>query len=111
MKRLSVLCFAMLLCIGLLAGCAYEEVPPSSESASSQTSLPVSEPPQSSEESNGASEETSPESGDTSAGTPTVYMTTDISAEGLMAIYEALGASPSGNIAVKLSTFSGGYES
>ncbi len=36
--------------------------------------------------------------------TPVVYMTTDISAEGLMAIYEALGASPEGNIAVKLST-------
>ena len=35
---------------------------------------------------------------------PVVYMTTDISAEGLMAIYEALGASPEGKIAVKLST-------
>ncbi len=35
---------------------------------------------------------------------PIVYMTEDISAEGLVAIYEALGASPSGNIAVKLST-------
>lgn len=35
---------------------------------------------------------------------PVVYMTTDISAERLMAVYEALGASPSGNIAVKLST-------
>lgn len=35
---------------------------------------------------------------------PVVYMTTDISAEGLIAVYEALGASPSGNIAVKLST-------
>lgn len=37
-------------------------------------------------------------------GTPVVYMTTDISSGGLMAIYEALGASPSGSIAVKLST-------
>lgn len=35
---------------------------------------------------------------------PVVYMTTDISSEGLMAIYEALQASPAGNIAVKLST-------
>ena len=35
---------------------------------------------------------------------PVVYMTSDISAGGLMAIYEALQASPSGNIAVKLST-------
>lgn len=31
-------------------------------------------------------------------------MTTDIRSEGLMAIYEALGASPTGNVAVKLST-------
>ncbi len=37
-------------------------------------------------------------------GTPVVYMTTDISSDGLMAIYEALGALPSGSIAVKLST-------
>lgn len=35
---------------------------------------------------------------------PVVYMTTDISAEGLMEVYEALGASPSGSIAIKLST-------
>lgn len=31
-------------------------------------------------------------------------MTTDISAESLIAIYEALEANPRGNIAVKLST-------
>ena len=35
---------------------------------------------------------------------PVVYMTTEINAESLMAVYEALGASPSGRIAVKLST-------
>lgn len=104
MKRLSVLCLTMLLCIGMLAGCASEESPVSSNSSSSETSQPVSEPAQSSEESDGVSEEDSDESGATSTGTPTVYMTTDISAEGLMAVYEALGASPSGNIAVKLST-------
>ena len=33
---------------------------------------------------------------------PAVYMTTDLSAEGLLAVYGALEASPSGNIAVKL---------
>lgn len=36
--------------------------------------------------------------------TSVVYMTTDLSAEGLLAVYGALEASPSGNIAVKLST-------
>lgn len=35
---------------------------------------------------------------------PVVYMTMEINAESLMAVYEALGASPSGRIAVKLST-------
>src|SRR5699024_10736560 len=37
-------------------------------------------------------------------GDPVVYMTADISSEGLIAVYEALEASPTGNIAVKLST-------
>ncbi len=36
--------------------------------------------------------------------TPVVYMTRDISSDGLMKIYQALSASPSGKIAVKLST-------
>ena len=35
---------------------------------------------------------------------PAVYMTTDISPEGLMAVYEALGWEPTGKLAVKLST-------
>ena len=38
------------------------------------------------------------------ADAPTVYMTTDISPEGLMATYEALNWSPTGSVAVKLST-------
>ena len=35
---------------------------------------------------------------------PTVYFTSDISAEGLVKIYEQLGWTPSGNVAVKIST-------
>lgn len=104
MKRISVLCLAILLCIGMLAGCASEEAPVSSGTNSSEASQSASEPQQSAEESEGTSEETPTESRDTSTGTPTVYMTTDISAEGLIAIYEALHASPSGNITVKFST-------
>lgn len=42
--------------------------------------------------------------GTESSDSPTVYMTADISSEGLIAVYEALQASPEGNIAVKLST-------
>ena len=40
-----------------------------------------------------------------SAGAPVVYMTADISPEGLMAVYEALGREAAGeNVAVKIST-------
>ena len=35
---------------------------------------------------------------------PVVYFTSDISAEGLVRIYEALGWTPEGNVAVKIST-------
>ena len=35
---------------------------------------------------------------------PVVYFTSDISPEGLMAVYEALGWTPTGNVAVKVST-------
>lgn len=41
---------------------------------------------------------------DDPAAVPMVYMTNDISPESLMAVYEALGAAPSGRIAIKLST-------
>ena len=35
---------------------------------------------------------------------PKVYMTTDISAEGLVKVYDALGVEPQGNVAIKIST-------
>lgn len=60
-----------------------------------ETMVSAEQPSEAASES-GASEEASAD--------PIVYMTTDISSEGLIAVYEALGASPSGNIAVKLST-------
>jgi uncharacterized Fe-S center protein len=40
----------------------------------------------------------------TESGASVVYMTADISAEGLLAVYLALGASPAGEVAVKIST-------
>ena len=50
--------------------------------------------------------DTSPQenTADTNHGTPVVYMTSDISPEGLMAVYNAMGWTPAGNVAVKLST-------
>lgn len=97
MKKLYSFGMAMLLITIMLTGCTSEEPSDSAESIPSESS--VSEP-----ESSQPTAETSgqPESSDD--GTPIVYMTTDISAEGLVAVYEALEASPSGNVAVKLST-------
>ena len=48
-----------------------------------------------------ASEAATPGSQD---GSPVVYFTSDISAEGLVKVYEALGWTPTGNVAVKIST-------
>lgn len=48
---------------------------------------------------------TAPESGEDNASpAPAVYMTTDISPEGLLAVYAALGREADGNVAVKIST-------
>lgn len=60
----------------------------------------ISEPIQ---ESGGAVASGTVQKEDTKA-VPIVYMTTDISPEGLMAVYEALGWEATGNVAVKLST-------
>ncbi len=42
--------------------------------------------------------------GQTNTDAPTVYMTSDISPEGMMSVYNALGWQPTGKVAVKLST-------
>ena len=43
MKKVSFLCCVLLVCIGLLAGCASTEPPVSSDSSPSESSLPASE--------------------------------------------------------------------
>lgn len=112
-KRLSI-GLALILCAASLAGCAANESdvasgntfagPAQTEAADTE---PESEPepvPSSQEE---TQQETPAPAEETSVSeeVPVVYMTTDISPEGLMAIYEALGAQlPEGNIAVKIST-------
>ena len=45
-----------------------------------------------------------PEYSDTDNVVPIVYFTSDVSPEGLVAVYEQLGWTPTGNVAVKLST-------
>ena len=107
MRRKLSFVLSLLLCAGLLGGCSENGRPapsssiaaPSSPSASDEIPLPPQEDTESLDSQEEAEE--TPESQDV----PVVYMTTDISPEGLMAVYEALGATlPDGNIAVKLST-------
>ena len=96
-KKLSLLVILAMV-VTLLAGCAKadaaEQAPETTPQGAEATATPET-----------AAEPSAPvQEAAADLSTPVVYMTTDISAEGLMAIYEALGASPEGNIAVKLST-------
>ncbi len=55
-------------------------------------------------ENNVNSTENTPSDVPTNSDVPTVYMTTDISPQGMLAVYNALGWTPTGKVAVKLST-------
>ena len=83
------------LCGAVCAGCGGENA--SSAAAS------VSAAPQSSSQPSSEPEEAAP-APEEETGAPAVYMTADISPEGLMAVYEAMGWQPTGRVAVKLST-------
>lgn len=92
-KKLSALLVSAVL-LGAFAGCedAVVESDPTGtpeDSVSAPSATPAS------------NTSAAPESSGTA---PVVYMTTDISADGLVAVYDALGAAPTGRIAVKLST-------
>lgn len=100
-KRTKLLYAALLLPAIMLAGCS-GATSPAESTGQEQT---VADVPQQETGTEETSQETEPAQEQTSGSSPAVYMTTDISSEGLMAIYEALGAElPDGNIAVKIST-------
>ena len=89
---------------GMLAGCGGTGNPTENTSAGEQTENEKTEE-NIQENVDAASDETEDtDSTDSTSEVPAVYMTTDISFEGIIAVYEALQASPEGNIAVKLST-------
>lgn len=122
-KKISLLLAAMILMTGCNGGgqggsssaiSGGGQVNTSSRGESSAPSVSDSSSDTESTENTGGSD-SAPESsaptesdntqGDTPQdGAPKVYMTTDISPEGLKAVYDALGWSPTGNVAVKLST-------
>jgi uncharacterized Fe-S center protein len=100
------LCAALLLC---LAACNGQTQPPATEQSPANVSQTPTQPADSAAPSgntetppvtNGA-EETAPVSND---GKPSVYFTTDISSEGLQAAYAALNWTPTGKVAVKITT-------
>lgn len=101
---LSVSLALMLVCLPL-TGCGRKQDAPTADNQTAITD----------EQSNPTTLEESTESGmgestqqelvpEGEEDVPIVYMTTDISPEGLMAVYEALGWTPSGRVAVKIST-------
>lgn len=86
---------ALLLPILVLSGCSLSEAADTTQSSSKATSQIIE-----SEESNmNVSNQTQP-----TENAPFVYFTSDITPEGLVAVYEKLGWNPEGKVAVKLST-------
>ena len=105
MKKWISICLTWALLAVILAGCGSEN------SAGSSETTDIAQPPsdtQSEQNEGGLSDSEAASSAaqtdDMSPNVPVVYMTADISSEGLIAVYQALGAEPQGNIAVKLST-------
>ncbi len=97
MKRMLSL---LLLAALAFALCACGRQPAEAATASAESETAAAEPEAV------PAEDPAPEAGAVSAETaaPAVYFTSDISPEGLRAVYEALNWSPSGRLAVKVST-------
>ncbi len=122
---LSSMAIIMVLCL-ILTGCSKNGSNDNSSLASSESSSSAQEQskeeeqpvvqeqtseenqpddvPQTEEEISTPEEVRPDDDSQTADGTPIVYFTSDISAEGLVRIYEQLGWKPDGNVAVKIST-------
>lgn len=107
-KRLSAIFTSMIMLTGCAAGQGSGASAPSGggQTGSSSDSSAKSESTGSAADSDDSVDSSESNSGgsDTASTTPKVYMTTDISPAGLKAVYEALEWTPTGKLAVKLST-------
>ena len=109
-KRFLSFFLAFLLLSMVFTGCSTQNEPTTDSSGNQdQTSYNVNPSRTDSEKSDDSTDsgnDSTPSGGqtDSDSDVPIVYMTTDISPEGLMAVYEALGWTPTGKVAVKLST-------
>ena len=99
-RKLFALILTLTVLMSALSGCGEQNT------LDSQTQAPTTESTIAPSSENGADEtENTTENSSASDGAASVvYMTTDISPEGLVAVYEALGWEPTGRVAVKLST-------
>ena len=102
--------YAILMIVGLLfslCACTQEEgsaqSPPSVQSAQPQQEQQTADTETTQQEQQTADTETTQQP-EAAQGTPVVYMTREITPEGLMAVYQALQWEPQGRVAVKLST-------
>lgn len=102
-KKVVMTLIAAITVVSLFSGCGRTEEPAEepSAAASEQTENETEEEEAQTETADASAGNT--EAGST-AGAAAVYMTTDISSDGLIAVYDSLQASPEGRIAVKLST-------
>jgi len=106
-RKMPVLVMAFTITAVLFSGCSQTDAPENNHSETVERDVQQAEisdhtepmVTESSKEPAGLNPEQPADSDE-----PVVYMTTEISPEKLIEIYEALGASPQGNIAVKLST-------
>ena len=103
--------YAILMIVGLLfslCACTQEEgsaqSPPPVQSAQQQQEQQTADTETTQQEQQTADTETTQQQPEAAQGTPVVYMTQEITPEGLMAVYQALQWEPQGRVAVKLST-------
>lgn len=105
MKRKSC---AILLCVSLMitlfTGCSTSETSGNMTHNSQSTPSQGGEQTISSESEENSMTNTNPNQTQPVEGAPVVYFTSDITPEGLTAVYEKLGWTPTGKVAVKLST-------
>ena len=102
--------YAVLMIVGLLfslCACTQEggsaQSPPPVQSAQQQQEQQTADTETTQQEQQTADTETTQQP-EAAQGTPVVYMTREITPEGLMAVYQALQWEPQGRVAVKLST-------
>jgi len=109
MKKPLAVFICSVLILFLLTGCETTQ----SNALKTPSAAPVAESPADDSAPAPSAEETPvdvPTSKPAQTVTSTVYMTTDISSQGLMDIYKALGREASGNVAVKIHTGEPGGE-